>query len=128
MYVFEIALLCWDDFSERQVFNIFISLDRGGVRMRYYKQLDESGKLIAIGTGPGNAEITEAEYNALLAEIREKAAYIEKLYAGEITIEDVPEAWREEVQANVDALKAADEEAAQNISGDELLSMIEGVL
>lgn len=96
--------------------------------MRYYKQLDESGKLIAIGTGPGNAEITEAEYNALLAEIREKAAYIEKLYAGEIATDDVPEAWREEVQANVDALKAADEEAAQNISGDELLTMIEGVL
>lgn len=96
--------------------------------MRYYKQLDESGKLIAIGTGPGNTEITEAEYNALLAEIREKAAYTEKLYAGEITADDVPEAWREEVQANVDALKAADEEAAQNISGDELLTMIEGVL
>ena len=96
--------------------------------MRYYKQLDESGKLTAIGTGPGNIEITEAEYNALLAEIREKAAYIEKLYAGEITIEDMPEAWREEVQANVDALKAADEEAAQNISGDELITMIEGVL
>lgn len=96
--------------------------------MRYYKKFDDAGKLIAIGTGPGGVEITEAEYNALLAEIREKAAYIDKLYAGEITIDAVPEAWREEVQANVDALKAADEEAAQNISGDELLSMIEGVL
>ena len=96
--------------------------------MRYYKQFNEFGKLIAIGTGPGNTEITEAEYNALLAEIREKAAYTEKLYVGEIIIDDVPEAWREEVQANVDALKAADEEAAQNITGDELLTMIEGVL
>lgn len=94
--------------------------------MRYYKQFDESGKLIAIGTGPGNIEITEAEYNALLAEIREKAAYTEKLYAGEITIEGVPEAWREEVQANVDALKAADEEAAQNISAEEALNIILG--
>lgn len=97
--------------------------------MRYYKQLDESGKLIAIGTGPGNAEITEAEYNALLSEIQEKAAYTEKLYAGEITIEDVPEAWRKEVQANVDALKAADEEAAQHeVTGDEFMSMFEEVL
>ena len=97
--------------------------------MRYYKQFDDAGKLIAIGTGPGGVEITEAEYNSLLAEVREKAAYIDKLYAGEITIDDVPEAWREDVQANVDALKAADEEAAQQgISGDELLSMIEGVL
>lgn len=94
--------------------------------MRYYKQLDEFGKLIAIGTGPGNTEITEAEYNALLAEIREKAAYIDKLYAGEITIDDVPLAWREEVQANVDALKAADEEAAKNISAEEALNIILG--
>lgn len=97
--------------------------------MRCYADFDANGKLIRIGKGNGGTEITEAEYNALLAEIREKAAYIEKLYAGEITIEDVPEAWREEVQANVDALKAADEEAAQqDITGDELLSMIEGVL
>ena len=94
--------------------------------MRYYKQLDESGKLIAIGAGPGNTEITEAEYNALLAEIQEKAAYTEKLYVGEITIDDVPLAWREEVQANVDALKAADEEAAKNISAEEALNIILG--
>ena len=95
--------------------------------MRYYKQLDESGKLIAIGTGPGNTEITEAEYNALLAEIREKAACIEKLYAGEITIEDVPEAWREEVQVNVELLKASEEESAQqDISADEALNIILG--
>lgn len=97
--------------------------------MRYYKQFDGSGKLIAIGTGPGNTEITEAEYNALLSEIREKAACVGKLYAGEITIDDVPEAWREDVQREVDAIKAAEEEAAQqDISGDELLTMIEGVL
>lgn len=97
--------------------------------MRYYKQLDDTGKLIAIGTGPGGVEITEAQYNTLLAEIREKAAYIDKLYVGEITIDDVPEAWREEVQREVDILKAADEEAAQQeISGDELMNMIEEVL
>lgn len=97
--------------------------------MRYYKQLDDTGKLIAIGTGPGGVEITEAQYNTLLAEIREEAAYIDKLYVGEITIDDVPEAWREEVQREVDILKAADEEAAQQeISGDELMNMIEEVL
>ena len=96
--------------------------------MRYYKQFDESGSMIAIGTGPGGVEITEAEYNSLLAEIREKAAYVEKLYTGEITIEDVPEAWREDIQHEVDAIKAEEEEAAQNISSDEFMSMIEEVL
>ena len=97
--------------------------------MRYYKRFDASGRMIAIGTGPGGVEITEAEYNSLLAEVREKAAYIDKLYAGEITIDDVPEAWREDVKHGADAIKAAAEEAArQDISGDELLSMIEEVL
>ena len=94
--------------------------------MRYYKQLDDSGALIAIGTGPGNTEITEAEYNALLSEIREKAAYVEKLYTGEITIGDVPEAWREDVQRDVDAIRAAEEEAAQNINAEEALNIILG--
>ena len=96
--------------------------------MRYYKRFDASGRMIAIGTGPVGVEITEAEYNSLLAEAREKAAYIDKLYAGEITIDDVPEVWREDVQRGADAIKAAEEESAQNISSDEFMSMIEGVL
>lgn len=94
--------------------------------MRYYKQLDESGALTAIGTGPGGVEIIEAEYNELLSEIREKAAYVDKLYAGEITIDDVPEAWRDDVQREVDAIRAAEEEAAQNISAEEALNIILG--
>ena len=97
--------------------------------MRYYAQYNNSGKLIAIGTGNGGTEITEAEYNALLAEIREKAALVKKLYAGEITIADVPTDWQEEIQRRVDERIAAEGEAAeQDISGDEFLSMLEGVL
>ena len=93
---------------------------------RYYKRLNEDGALTAIGTGPGGVEISEAEYNALLAEIREKVAYVEKLYSGEITIDNVPEAWREDVQREVDAIKAAEEEAAQNISAEDALNIILG--
>ena len=97
--------------------------------MRYYAQYNDSGKLLAIGTGPGGVEITEAEYNALLAEIREKAALVDKLYSGEITIDEVPSDWQEEIQRRVneriDADGAAEE---QEISGDEFLSMIEEVL
>ena len=97
--------------------------------MRYYAQYNESDKLIAIGTGQGGTEITEAEYNALLTEIREKAALVDKLYSGEIAIDDVPTDWREEIQRRVNERIAADGEAAQQeISGDELLNMIEGVL
>ena len=97
--------------------------------MRYYAQYNDSGKLIAIGTGAGGTEITESEYNALLAEIREKAALVDKLYSGEITLDEVPADWKEEIQRRVNERITADGEAAeQPVSGDELLSMLEGVL
>lgn len=97
--------------------------------MRYYAQYNANGKLIAIGTGSGGTEITEAEYNALLAEIREKADLVDKLYSGEITIDDVPTEWHEEIQRRVNERITADGEAVeQPVSGDEFLSMIEEVL
>ena len=97
--------------------------------MRYYAQYNDSGNLIAIGTGSGGVEITEAEYNVLLSEIREKAAFMDKLYSGEITIADVPTEWQEEIQQRVDERIAAEGEAEeQEISGDEFMTMLEGVL
>lgn len=97
--------------------------------MRYYAQHNDSGKLLAIGTGYGGTEITESEYSTLLSEIREKAALVDKLYSGEITIADVPTDWQEEIQRRVDERRAAEGEAAeQEISGEEFLSMMEGVL
>ena len=97
--------------------------------MRYYAQYNDSGALLAIGTGYGGTEITEAEYNALLSEIREKADLVNKLYSGEITIVDVPSEWQEEIQQRVNERIAADgEESEQDISGDELMSMMEAVL
>ena len=97
--------------------------------MRYYALYNENNTLIAIGTGSGGTEISEAEYNALLSEIREKADLVDKLYSGEITIDDVPADWQEEIQRRVDERISAEGEAAeQDISGDEFLSMMEGVL
>lgn len=95
--------------------------------MRYYAQYDDNGKLIAIGTGPGGTEITEAEYNELLAMIREKAELVDKLYNGEITIDDVPAEWQEEIQRRVDERVAAEgilEE--QELSAEEALDIIFG--
>ena len=95
--------------------------------MRYYAQYNDSGKLIAIGTGKGGTEITEAEYNRLLAEIREKAAIVDKLYSGEITIADVPTDWQEEIQRRVDERIAAEGAAGeQDISAEEALDIILG--
>ena len=95
--------------------------------MRYCAQYDDNGKLIAIGTGPGGTEITEAEYNELLAMIREKAELVDKLYNGEITIDDVPAEWQEEIQRRVDERVAAEgilEE--QELSAEEALDIIFG--
>lgn len=95
--------------------------------MKYYAQYNESGNIIAIGTGIGGTEITEAEYNALLSEILEKSALVDKLYSGEITIADVPADWRAEIQRRVDeriAAEAAAEE--QDIPAEEALDIILG--
>lgn len=97
--------------------------------MKYYAQYNKSGNILAIGTGIGGTEITEAEYNALLSEIREKAALVDKLYSGEITIDAVPTEWQEEIQRRVAERIAAEGEAEeQEISGDEFMTMLEGVL
>ena len=96
--------------------------------MRYYAQYNSDNTLLAIGTGPGGAEITEAEYNWLLAEIRQKAALVDALYAGEITIEDVPEEWQEEIQRRVNDRIAADhaaEEDAEATDEDYLAALAE---
>ena len=94
--------------------------------MRYFALYDNRC-LIAIGTGLGGTEITEAEYNALLAEIREKAALVDKLYSGEITIDEVPVEWREEIQRRVDERIAAEGSAEeQDISAEEALDILLG--
>lgn len=44
--------------------------------MRYYKDLQD-GYIVAIGTGGGGEEITEAEHESILAVIRNKPARTE---------------------------------------------------
>ena len=77
--------------------------------MRYYAEYD-GDTIIAVGTGFGGTEITEDDYKAVLAEIEEKRLLADRLYAGEITIEDVPKKWRTEVQQTVDNRRAIEAE------------------
>lgn len=80
--------------------------------MRYFSLHNGDHKLVGIGTGICGTEITEAEYNALLAEILKKAELVDKLYSGEITIDDVPTDWQEEIRRRVNERITADGEAA----------------
>ena len=95
--------------------------------VRYFARYNASGGLLSIGTGLGGTEITEAEYNALLSEIREKAALVDKLYSGEIALSDVPTDWQEEIQRRVEERIAAEEAAEeQDISAEEALDILLG--
>ena len=94
--------------------------------MKYFAQYENS-ILTAIGTGNGGVEITEAEYNALLSEIHEKASLVNRLYNGEITIDEVPVEWQEEIQRRVDERIAAEGAAEeQDLSAEEALNIILG--
>lgn len=94
--------------------------------MKYFAQY-ENAILTAIGTSHGDVEITEVEYNTLLAEIREKASLVNKLYSGEITIDAVPIDWQEEIQRRVDERIAAEGIAEeQDISAEEALDILLG--
>ena len=96
--------------------------------MRYFAKYDNHGVLVLIGTGGnGGVEITEAEYNRLLADIREKATLVDKLYTGEITLDAVPAEWQEEIQRRVDERIAAEGLAEeQDISAEEALEILLG--
>jgi hypothetical protein len=81
---------------------------------KYYKQLDENGKIVMLLTydfeptitDSSIVEITEEEYNAILAEGREKRNLVNQLYHNEITIDDVSAEWQEEIQNRVNEIIA----------------------
>lgn len=63
----------------------------------------------------------------MLAEIREKASLVYKLYSGEITIDEVPADWQEEIQRRVDERIAAEGAAEeQDIPAEEALDILLG--
>ena len=78
--------------------------------MRYYAQYNENNTLVVIGSGLGGVEITEAEYNTLLAEIRAKARLVDDVYNGVKTLDDVPAEWRDEIQRRVTERQEAEAE------------------
>lgn len=77
----------------------------------YYKRLSENGSMAAIGTqqfpvtqntGINDVAITEAEYSRLMEEIMERSSaiteYVGKVKVGELSVAEVPEEYRAEVE------------------------------
>lgn len=97
--------------------------------MRYYAEYNEENNLIAIGTGYGGMEITKEEYDVLLAEIQAKADFVDKLYSNEISLEDVPSEWQEEIQRRVnERIEMEKLLETEEITNNEFINMLEEVL
>ena len=97
--------------------------------MRYYKEYNAKGWVVEIGAGDAlnGIEITQQEYETLLSEMEAKMVYIEQVCRHEISINNVPAEWREEVQAGVDAIVAEiGEFDTRQISDSEALQIITG--
>lgn len=103
--------------------------------LAYYKQHDSFGRVVVLLTydqvpninNPLIVKISAEEYAAILEEFNEKLTLEEKLYTEKITLSDVPDAWREEIQNRVDALIANHGDYdAQQISAEEAIDIILG--
>lgn len=93
--------------------------------MRYYAQYNDSGNLVSIGTGSsGGTEITEAEYNTLLAEIRAKAQLVDDVYNGVKTLDDVPAEWRDEIQRRVTERQEAERAEPEQSEMDDMAAAL----
>lgn len=80
-------------------------------------------------TDPLTVEISEDEYNAILCDMQRKDELVYQLYQGVITVDDVPEEWREEIQQRVDELIAVQGRYEDlDIPADEFMAMIEEVM
>lgn len=71
------------------------------------------------------AEITAEEYSAALEEIKTKTDLANQLYKGEITIDAVPDKWREEIQRRVDE-RLAEIDDDPDLTAEEALDIILG--
>lgn len=89
--------------------------------MRCYKEAAD-GYISGIGTGCGGTEISQEEYNRILAAIHARPEPPEG-YDYRLT-----EALEWELVERTAEEESTGQPSAEDISGDELLSMIEGVL
>lgn len=79
--------------------------------MKYFAIYDETGCAVSFGTTSAeniNHEITEAEYLALVEESETLNGCVDAVYSGSLALEDVPEEYRERVDARVKEMQEQD--------------------
>ena len=81
--------------------------------------IERNGNYYQDGT-----QITAAEYAAALAEIKAKAAWVDKICTGTAVIEDVPEEWQEEIRGRAAERQAEDTDP--DLTDAEALAIILG--
>lgn len=95
--------------------------------MKYFALYNDSGNLLTFGTTTAQTtvgEITQEEYEVLKAAHSAKIDYAEQVNAGEISIDDVPEEYREAVAAMVEQMQNAEPEPVSDV--DEALAILSG--
>ena len=85
-----------------------------------------SKNLISSKCYRDGVEITAEEYSAAFEEIKAKTDLANQLYKGEITIDDVPAEWREEIRQRVEERLAESVAEDQEISPEEAMEIIVG--
>ena len=96
--------------------------------MRYFKELNEKGYVYILGAGDAldGIEITQQEYNLLMEEVTSKMNYTEKVYSNEITINEVPAEWQEEIQFRVDEMIESFGPYQEHLTDEEIDTIILG--
>lgn len=98
--------------------------------MKYFALYNDNGNLISFGTTSAQnvvGVITADEYATLKATQTAKLEYAQQVFNGEITIDDVPEEYREAVAAMVEAMQNQPEEPEETMSDiDEALAILSG--
>lgn len=97
--------------------------------MKYFAIRDESGEVISFGTTTAKNtpyEITEAEHLVLKQEAETFNGYVNAVYSGEMSIEDVPEEYRADVEARIAEMKEADNQPEPVDPIDEALAILRG--
>ena len=73
----------------------------------------------------GENEITKEEYDGIRAVIFEKKRWVNEVFSGEASLDDVPEDWREEIASRVER-RREEEAQPEEIGMDEALDIILG--